>query len=454
MTRTTLPETDCLYPDDFLWGTATAAYQIEGAAAEDGRGPSNWDVFCKRPGAVFEGHTGEVACDHYHRYREDIALMRELGVQTYRFSVSWSRVLPEGRGAINGRGLDFYASADRRAARGAASSRSARSSTGTCRKRCSSAAGFVNRDIAYWFADYAALIGERLGDRVKLWVTQNEPQCFIGHGLVNGQHAPGLRLDFSDTLHAAHNSLRAHGKAVSALRATAKGARDRLRDRHRRDAPRDRLGSRPRSRARGDVVDPRSHALEQHLVVRPGAARPLPRGRPAPLRQRDAALSRAPTSTRSSQPLDFLGINVYKADTFRRGDDGKPEAVPFPPGYPRSGVEWQPITPDAHYYCPRFFHERYGVPLYDHRERALHARSGRARRQGPRPAAHRLHAALSARTAPRHARRRRREGLSTPGRCSTTSSGTRATSSASASCTSTIRPSAASRRTRSTGMPA
>ncbi len=362
MPRTTLPESDCLYPDDFLWGTATAAYQIEGAATEDGRGPSNWDVFCKRPGAVFEGHTGDVACDHYHRYRDDVALMRQLGIATYRFSVSWSRVLPEGRGAINARGLDFYQRLT-----------DALLEAGI-RPMCTlfhwdlpqalqQRGGFTNRDIAGWFGDYAALIGERLGDRVKLWATQNEPQCFIGHGLVNGQHAPGLRLDFSDTLHAAHNSLRAHGQAVSALRASAKGAQ---------------IGyviataaTRPATGSAADLEAARTamwSIRDRTHWNNTWWSDPVLLGRYPEdgLRLFGSEMPAFPSGDLDAihQPLDYLGINVYKADPFRRGEDGRPEAVPFPPGYPRSGVEWQPITPDAHYYCPLFFHERYGIPLY------------------------------------------------------------------------------------------
>jgi beta-glucosidase len=198
MPKNKIAASESVFPADFVWGAATAAYQIEGAAREDGRGPSTWDVFCTRPNAVFEGHTGEVACDHYHRYREDIALMKEVGLEAYRFSVSWSRVLPDGRGQVNAAGLAFYDRlVDRLLEAG-------------IRPFCTlfhwdlpqalqQRGGFVNRDVADWFADYARLLGERLGDRVKLWVTQNEPQCYIGFGLGSGTHAPGLRLDFSDT---------------------------------------------------------------------------------------------------------------------------------------------------------------------------------------------------------------------------------------------------------------
>ncbi|MET0287470.1 MAG: family 1 glycosylhydrolase, partial [Polyangiales bacterium] len=224
MPKTTIAATDCVFPADFVWGAATAAYQIEGAAREDGRGPSVWDVFSKRPGAVFEGHTGDVACDHYHRYREDTALMRQLGLQAYRFSVSWSRVLPEGRGTVNPLGLSFYD----RLVDGLLEAGIQPYCTlfhWDLPQALQQRGGFLNRDIADWFADYASLLGQRLGDRIKLWVTQNEPQCYIGFGVGSGIHAPGTPLDFSDTLVAAHNSMRAHGKAQQALRGTVSDAR-------------------------------------------------------------------------------------------------------------------------------------------------------------------------------------------------------------------------------------
>ncbi|HEY6878244.1 MAG TPA: family 1 glycosylhydrolase, partial [Polyangiales bacterium] len=224
MPKTTIAAHDCVFPAEFLWGAATAAYQVEGAASEDGRGPSTWDVFCKRPGAVFEGHSGDVACDHYHRSREDIALMRELGLQVYRFSVSWSRVLPDGRGHVNPAGLAFYD----RLVDGLLEAGIQPCCTvfhWDLPQALQQRGGFLNRDVADWFADYASLLGQRLGDRIKLWITQNEPQCYIGFGLGSGIHAPGLTLDFSDTLLAGHNSLRAHGKASQALRSTVPLAR-------------------------------------------------------------------------------------------------------------------------------------------------------------------------------------------------------------------------------------
>jgi beta-glucosidase len=209
------------FPKDFVWGVATASYQVEGAAAEDGRGPSVWDVFSKKPGAVFEGHTGDVACDHYHRYKEDVALMKTLGVKGYRFSVSWTRILPDGAGAQNPKGFDFY-NRLLDELQGAGIQPMCTLFHWDYPEALYKKGGWLNRDSASWFADYAALVGRKLGDRIKVWVTQNEPQCFIGLALRDGAHAPGDKLKDPQYLTAAHNGMRAHAKAVQALRANAK----------------------------------------------------------------------------------------------------------------------------------------------------------------------------------------------------------------------------------------
>src|ERR1700722_12946840 len=212
------------FPKDFAWGVATAAYQVEGAAAEDGKGPSVWDVFCKKKGAIFDGNTGDVACDHYHHFKEDIALMKSLGVRSYRFSVSWPRVLPNGIGASNPKGLDFYSRLLDELHRNGIEP--------LCTifhwdypQALYQKGGWLNRDSAEWFAEYTRLLADKLSDRVKIWATQNEPQCFIGLALLDGVHAPGDKLKFPDYLTAAHNGMRAHAKAVQVLRARCKDAK-------------------------------------------------------------------------------------------------------------------------------------------------------------------------------------------------------------------------------------
>ncbi|GIW42066.1 MAG: beta-glucosidase [Candidatus Binatia bacterium] len=210
------------FPEGFLWGAATAAYQIEGAWNEDGKGPSIWDTFSHTPGKIFENQTGDVACDHYHRYREDVALMAELGLGAYRFSISWPRVLPEGKGAVNRKGLDFYqrlvdellehdirpfvtlyhwdlpqALEDR--------------------------GGWDSPDTPKAFGEYAEVVGKALGDRVKDWITLNEPMAVVTAGYVFGIHAPG-KQDVELAYRVSHRLNLAHGEAVRALRATVRGS--------------------------------------------------------------------------------------------------------------------------------------------------------------------------------------------------------------------------------------
>ncbi|GCE14159.1 GH1 family beta-glucosidase [Tengunoibacter tsumagoiensis] len=205
------------FPADFIWGSATASYQIEGAAHEDGRGPSIWDTFAATPGKVYMGHNGDVADDHYHRVEEDVELMSRLGLDAYRFSVAWPRILPTGRGTVNTRGLDFY---DRLV--------DALLTKGI--KPCATLyhwdlpqpledkGGWRNRETAYAFADYAEIVARRLGDRIAGWITLNEPWCsaYLGYGI--GMHAPGVQ-DRQAAMDAGHHLLLAHGLAMPRIRA-------------------------------------------------------------------------------------------------------------------------------------------------------------------------------------------------------------------------------------------
>lgn len=353
------------FPKGFLWGAATAAYQVEGAAAEDGRGPSVWDVFSRKKGATFEGHTGDVACDHYHRYKEDVALMKALGLNSYRFSISWSRVLPEGVGAVNPKGVDFYNRlVDQLLANGIAPMVTLFhwDFPQALYKR----GGWLNRDSADWFAEYAAVVAQKLSDRVKMWATLNELPCFIGQGHLDGSHAPGDKLPYADYLLAGHNAMRAHGKAVQALRANAKGA-----------AADTKIGAAMWTR----VNQPASDRPEDVEAARQAMfsvqdrmqwnnswwTEPVFFGKypddALSLYGKDVPKFKSSDFDEIKQPLDVLGLNIYKADITRLGANGKPEVLPVPPGHPRSGVDWQPITPACLYWGPRFFHERYKLPI-------------------------------------------------------------------------------------------
>src|SRR6185437_597216 len=194
-----------VFPTSFVWGAATAAYQIEGAAAEDGRTPSIWDVFSHTPGKVANGETGDVAADHYHRYRGDVALMSELGIAAYRFSVSWPRVMPGGGAVTNRRGIDFYSRlVDELLGAGIAPTLTLYH--WDLPAELDAAGGWLNRDTAYRFADYAAAVAGELGDRVTTWTTLNEPWCSAFLGYASGEHAPG-HTDSAEALTAAHHLL-------------------------------------------------------------------------------------------------------------------------------------------------------------------------------------------------------------------------------------------------------
>ncbi|MEV8099935.1 GH1 family beta-glucosidase [Kitasatospora sp. NPDC085879] len=210
------------FPAGFVWGAATAAYQIEGAAAEDGRTPSIWDTFSRTPGKVRNGDTGDIAADHYHRFREDVALMAGLGLGAYRFSLAWPRIVPGGRGPVNEAGLAFYDRlVDELLAAGVTPV--ATLYHWDLPQELEDAGGWTNRDTAYRFAEYAQVAAERLGDRIGTWTTLNEPWCsaFLGYG--NGIHAPG-RTDQADALAAHHHLLLAHGLGTGALRAALPSA--------------------------------------------------------------------------------------------------------------------------------------------------------------------------------------------------------------------------------------
>jgi beta-glucosidase len=204
------------FPEGFVWGTATASYQIEGAAAVDGRTPSIWDTFSHTPGKVRDGDTGDVAADHYQRYAEDVELMAQLGVNAYRFSVSWSRVIPTGTGAVNSKGIDFYSRlVDRLLANGISPALTLYH--WDLPQELEDAGGWTSRDTSYRFADYAAVVAHALGDRVRFWTTLNEPWCSAFLGYAGGVHAPG-HTDGAEALAATHHLLLGHGLAIQQLR--------------------------------------------------------------------------------------------------------------------------------------------------------------------------------------------------------------------------------------------
>ncbi len=208
------------FPDQFTWGVATSAYQIEGATNEDGRGVSIWDTFCRTPGKIYQGHTGEIAVDHYHRWKEDIRIMSDLGLNAYRFSISWPRIFPLGKGKVNPLGLDFYD----RLVDGLLTKGITPYPTlyhWDLPQALQDEGGWDNRETAHYFAEYARAVADRIGDRIPYWITHNEPfvTAFAGH--YTGEHAPGIQ-NMVIAMRVTHHLLLSHGLAVQAIRSSVK----------------------------------------------------------------------------------------------------------------------------------------------------------------------------------------------------------------------------------------
>ena len=212
-----------MFPKSFTWGAATASYQIEGGWNEAGKGPSIWDEFSHTPGKVRNNDTGDVACDHLHRYKEDVALMKQLGLKAYRFSISWPRLIPNGTGEINEAGIQFYSDlVDELLANGIEPFITLYH--WDLPLRLQEKGGWCNRESVDWFAEYTALVADRLGDRVKHFFTFNEISVFI-KGIINGVHAPGIQTTPDYYVKAFHNILCAHGRAVQVLREKVDGVK-------------------------------------------------------------------------------------------------------------------------------------------------------------------------------------------------------------------------------------
>ena len=302
---------DFLFPADFLWGAATSAFQIEGSPRADGAGESNWQRFAHLPGRMQDGATGDVACDHYRRYGDDVLLMRDIGLQAYRFSIAWSRILPAGRGGVNRAGLDFYSRlVDALLAHGI--------------QPCvtlfhwdmpavlDDRGGWVNPDSAGWFGDYAHVVFRALGDRVPLWTTLNEPWVVTDAGYLHGVHAPGLRRP-ADVPHVSHNLLRAHGTAVQAFRSDGSGRIGIVINIEPKDPASDAAADRDAA-ARADAYMNRQYLDALYFGTYPEELRQLFGAAWPQFPARDFDLIRA--------PIDFLGINYYTRNVVQHDPDG------------------------------------------------------------------------------------------------------------------------------------
>jgi beta-glucosidase len=323
-----MTENRITFPQDFVWGAATAAYQIEGAWDEDGRGESVWDCFSHTPGRVLHGHTGNVACDHYHRWREDVALMRDLGLHAYRFSLSWPRILPAGQGEVNQKGLDFYSRLVD-ALLEAGIQPFVTLFHWDLPQALQDAGGWRNRATAEAFAEYTDVAARALGDRVKRWMTLNEPQAVVGAGHEGPWHAPGLNDPASGPA-VAHHLMLAHGWAASVLRSTAPGAEVGIA-----------LDFWLQEPASGSNADARLSQLRDCIANRRYLDLVFGRGYPAELEAYYRRLGYWPEGTGDfvkdgdlvaiAAPLDFLGINHYSRNIVRdteAADNLPPTVVP------------------------------------------------------------------------------------------------------------------------------
>jgi beta-glucosidase len=299
------------FPDDFRWGFAASAYQIEGAVKEDGRGPSIWDTFSHTPGKTLNGDTGDVACDHYHRYRDDVRMMAELGAKTYRFSVAWPRIFPTGHGRPNQKGIDFYRRLiDQLAAAGI--SPTLNLFHWDLPQALQDRGGFANPDIVGWFTDYAHVVATRFGDSVSDWMTFNEPAVFAFLAHADGIHAPGLR-DWPTAMRVADNEIRAHAAAAQAIRSEVAGARI--------GVAVDINHIAPATDSDNDV-----HAADEYRATRdtwfldPWFGRGYPQ---LGMRAHEAAghLDGVELTTPPAGDFDYVGVNYYRQETVRARSD-------------------------------------------------------------------------------------------------------------------------------------
>jgi len=342
------------FPKDFMWGAASAAYQVEGAYNEDGKGMNVWDEYCHDEGRIAFGESGDVSCDHYHRYKEDVANMKKIGLKYYRFSVSWTRVLPNGTGYINEKGLQFYSDlVDELLANGieplvtlfhwdypAALHRWG---------------GWLNDNSSDWFEEYTRIVVEKLSDRVKFWITFNEPQVFVGNGYMKGNFAPYLQLGRKDLIRITHNILLSHGKAVRTIRKFAK-----------QDV---KIGFAPTGPCFSPVENTpealeearfKSFDFNEHNFIYSNSwwSDPIMLGK-----YNDKAFElfdgimpdiKDGDMELISQPLDFYAVNLYQnhADM----------ASNYKQGAAKTALGWY-VSPQLMYWAPKFFYERYGLPV-------------------------------------------------------------------------------------------
>ena len=353
-----------MFRDDFVWGVASSAYQVEGRDPEDGCGKNIWDTFAEE-GRILDGKDAYTACDHMHRYKEDYKLMKLLGIKAYRFSMSWARILPEGTGKVNEKAIAMY-----------------RDMILSMKENgiepyitmyhwefpqaLQDKGGWLNEDVIQWFGEYAKVVAENFSDICEYFITLNEPECFVGLGHLSGVHAPGLKLPYKDVFKIAHNALRAHGQAVINLR---KYASRPIKVGY---APTCGMAY-PATDSPEDIEAARKTLFGFHQPMDNWTWNVAWFNDPVFLgKYPEEGLKKfaeyLPEITDEdmkliSQPLDFMGQNIYNGYMMRQGEDGEPEYVDREAGAANTAAGW-PVTPECFYYGVKFLYERYHLPLY------------------------------------------------------------------------------------------
>ena len=358
-----------MFPENFAWGAATASYQIEGAWNEDGKGLSIWDEFSHTPGRIMNGDTGDVACDHYHRYKADVQLMKQIGLKAYRFSISWPRLLPNGTGDVNEAGIAFYGNLiDELLANGIEPYVTLYHwDLPLCLQE---KGGWTNRDSVAWCAEYTALVAKHFGDRVKFFFTFNEISVFI-KGITNGVHAPGIQTTPDYYVKAFHNILCAHGRATQILHQMIPGAKVGI-------APAI-MPYIPKTNADIEACRNALFAVKHTLNGAPNkpieiffnkasmCLDPIIFGK-YPEDGLEVIEKYLPENWQEdmsliSQPVDFIAYNCYQGRVAQSDGKGGVVIEKAKPGYARTAIDWQ-VNPPCIYWVARFLWERYRMPLY------------------------------------------------------------------------------------------
>ena len=353
-----------MFRDDFVWGVASSAYQVEGRDADDGAGKMIWDTFIEE-GRIPDGKDASVACDHMHRYPEDYAMMRLLGIKAYRFSISWARIMPEGTGRVNENAIALYRDMIQEMKKNGVVPYLTMYHW-ELPQALQDKGGWLNEDSIQWFGEYAKVVAENFSDLCEYFITLNEPQCFVGLGHLSGIQAPGKKMSYAETFQIAHNALRAHGQAVINLR---KYAKQPIKVGY---APTCGMAY-PETNKPEDIEAARKvlfgfyNPMDNWTWNVAWFSDPVFLGK-YPEEGLEKFKEYLPVITDEdmkliSQPLDFMGQNIYNGYMVRAGADGEPEFVDREPGYPKTAANW-PVTPDCFYWGVKFLYERYKLPLY------------------------------------------------------------------------------------------